>query len=50
MQTTFATRAALTASFVVLLTTSANVLADNMGGSMPSSPSISAPEFDAASE
>jgi len=50
MQTTIATRAALTASFVVLLTTSAPVLADNMGGSMPSSPSISAPEFDAAAE
>ena len=50
MQTTIATRAALTASFVVLLTTSATVLADNMGGSMPSTPSISAPEFDAAAE
>ena len=50
MQTTLATRAALTAAFVVLLTTSAPVLADNMGGSMPSTPSISAPEFDAAAE
>ena len=47
MQTT---RAALAASFVLLLATSASVSADGGGGSMSSSPSISAPEVDAAAE
>ena len=49
MHMTLATRAALTASFAVCLTT-APAFADSMGGSMPSAPSISAPEFDAAAE
>src|SRR4051794_4951004 len=50
MNANFATRAALAASFVVLLTTSAPVLANNSGGSMSSAPSTSTPSFDVADE
>jgi len=41
-------RAALAAALIVLTSASASVRADNMGGSMPSNPSISTPDFDAA--
>lgn len=40
--------AAIAASLIILASTSASVRADNMGGSMPSNPSISTPDFDAA--
>jgi tetratricopeptide (TPR) repeat protein len=50
MNATFATRAMLAGSFVALFSTSSIALANNSGGSMPSAPSMSAPEFDAAAE
>jgi len=50
MNAAFATRALLASSFVALLATSTSALANSSGGSMPSAPSMSAPEFDAAAE
>jgi tetratricopeptide (TPR) repeat protein len=43
-------RAALAATCLFLLTTSASVRANNNGGSMSSAPSMSTPDFDAATE
>lgn len=48
MQATYALRAASLAALVA--TTSAAAVANNSGGSMPSAPSVSAPQFDAAAE
>ncbi|MFL6729988.1 MAG: tetratricopeptide repeat protein, partial [Sphingomicrobium sp.] len=45
-----ATSALRAASFAVLLATTSSTLANSSGGSMPSAPSMSAPEFDAAAE
>ena len=44
------TRSALVATTVILLATGASVSANNTGGSMSSAPSMSTPDFDAATE
>ena len=49
MSATF-TRSALVTTTVILLATSASVSANNTGGSMSSAPSMSTPDFDAATE
>ena len=49
MSATF-TRSALVATTAILLATSASVSANNNGGSMSSAPSMSTPDFDAATE
>ena len=49
MSATF-TRSALAASAFILLASSASVSANNNGGSMSSAPSMSTPDFDAATE
>ena len=50
MIATVATRNLLAIPFAALLATSSIALANSSGGSMPSAPSMSAPEFDAAAE